>query len=348
MTPFFTAAASGEILKVELNGEMYEAEYLWTDRYTMGLGNYNICSSNSNDNGLPFFIGHFTYNGDPNDGMSQTLSLNTREPGIYNVKIFRSAIVTKLKQLDKKFIPNLGVDWNENDENTSGYINNRPFYEYEEVKETILNTTIDFSDCYSLNWGQTKVGYIYEGYILSSLVVGQEYNVIFDGTKYSCTAIAENEYGNIIIGNGAHVGNSNEDNGLPFVIGTYNQGDTYTYVISPDQESHTIKVVIPGIGIKKLDKKFIPNLGIDWNENDKDSSKYISNRPFYEYYDGEPIYAIDKSVITFSRGRATNQISTQHRLIEGETYIVIFDDKEYSCVARRINEQYDSLYLGSQ
>ena len=178
--------------------------------------------------------------------------------GDHTITIYRNETTTNIKTLDKKFLPNLGVDWEENDETAAGYINNRTHYEYTTEKEVILNTiSASFTD--PVNWGSSKEGYILNTvYLLSTLIIGQEYTVIFDNTKYVCTAFKENQYGNIIIGNGAYVSNSNEDNGIPFVIGIYNQGSTHAYVIS-DQGNHTFKIAIGEYSVKKLDEKFIPD-----------------------------------------------------------------------------------------
>lgn len=188
--------------------------------------------------------------------------------------ITETTVEGELKKLDKKFVPYSTPDWNQNDETAEDFIKNRPFYEefIESSFDEIYRNSFDFSYCNSVDWGQNKVGYIYEPINLF-LEVGKEYTVIFDGNKYTTTCFIESGYDNTVIGNGAFVHDNNPDNGLPFAIGMYNGGNgSETYVIAGDQNKHEIIIEFDEGNktiIHKIDEKFLPEKYLELVLTDK-------------------------------------------------------------------------------
>ena len=169
---------------------------------------------------------------------------------------FMKTILSAVQAWTKGKIKDSTADWNQSDSNADNYVKNRTHYEEETKKKLVDKITLDFSNCESVDWEQTKVGYLYESIELS-VVVGQKYEVIFDGVAYECTAFVDKEYDNIVIGNGAFVADSNADTGDIFAIGNYEDGDTYAYIIAADRNSHTISISTTKTVVHKLDPKYL-------------------------------------------------------------------------------------------
>lgn len=97
----------------------------------------------------------------------------------------------------------------------------------------------------------------------------------------------------------------------------------------------------------KTEEEYMSEQQSDWNENDETKLGYIKNRPFYEEKTEEILYTVNNESVTVPESQyIDNQFSIINPLIEGETYTVIFDDQEYSCIAR--NDGYDDIYIGNQ
>lgn len=171
-----------------------------------------------------------------------------------HLKTFYSAIKHKMKSFRG--------NWDQDDPTADDYIKNRPFYE--KIRSVITvnpKTELDFSYANTCDWDQTKQGFIHEGLgeFEFAIKLDTSYTVVFDGKEYNLFAVQEDEYSNIILGNGAFVGDANKDNGLPFVIGNYNLGTEYTYIIVGDNRRHSFEVKIVDRDLKKLDKKYLPD-----------------------------------------------------------------------------------------
>lgn len=171
-------------------------------------------------------------------------------------------LVNGLIQKMKSFRGN----WDQNDPNADDYIKNRPFYTGD-LTEKILFTE-SFANSDTVDWGQTKVGYISEYYGDSYVLnVNEKYIVYFDDTQFECVAFIENEYDNVVIGNGKFVGDSNTDNNLPFAIGTYDIGSNMCYIIVGDTDTHTVSVKSFYTPIHKIDSKYLPAMDyVSYNE----------------------------------------------------------------------------------
>lgn len=171
-----------------------------------------------------------------------------------HLKTFYSALRQKMK--------NFRGNWEQNDPGADDYIKNRPFYE--KIRSVITvnpKAELDFSYANTCDWGQTKQGFIHEGLgeFEFAIKLDTSYTVVFDGKEYNLFAVQEDQYSNIILGNGAFVGDANKDNGLPFVIGNYSLGNEHTYIIVGDNRRHSFEVKIVDRDLKKLDKKYLPD-----------------------------------------------------------------------------------------
>ena len=141
---------------------------------------------------------------------------------------------------------NVQADWNQNDETANDYVKNRPGG-YEETLENVLSETT-FSDMHAI--------------LDMALVLGDTYNVTFDGVEYVSTAKQESTLP-IFIGNTTYTWpwlSAITDE--PFCI--YYQ-DNACY-INCDLGDHTIK--IDKINIVKIDEKYLDIKNITNDEID--------------------------------------------------------------------------------
>ena len=194
------------------------------------------------------------------------------------IKVFYNALMQKLKS-------HRG-NWDQNDPNADDYIKNKPFYTDESNKETVVKF-IKFTADESGWWG-SPFRFI--------PVVGEIYKVEFDDITYYCQAYFDN-YSNRCIGNNVVNGAINNgaiNNGEPFY---YYYNNNYDYGICVFiSGKHTIK--IEKIKVEKLDKRYIPDLGLA-------NVAYSGN-----YYDLNNTPSIYTDVVRYS---ATQSLSTSQK-----------------------------------
>ena len=138
-------------------------------------------------------------------------------------------------------------DWHQNDSTQPDYIKNRPFYTGDPV-ETVLveEQTVAFSD---MGWAYGVEG-LQVGF---DFVLGQMYDVSWDGTTYKCVCIAHAS-GALFVGNAAFFGGA--DTGEPFLFGC---ADGFlSAMTSSTQAEHTISITTIEQSITKIDTKYIP------------------------------------------------------------------------------------------
>lgn len=86
----------------------------------------------------------------------------------------------------------------------------------------------------------------------------------------------------------------------------------------------------------------------DWNENDINSPSYITNRPFYTEKKDVTIFNkslyFDSNGEVYYEGESIDHTPFLTELILGETYTVIWDGVEYSCVAY---QDLEYVYIGN-
>lgn len=132
-------------------------------------------------------------------------------------------------------------NWDQNDSSADDYIKNRPFYEDDTKKETIVKST-NFTTYEDYEWCSP---FIFEP------TIGRSYEIIFDGKVYKCEAYLFD--GCICLGNAAVWGvKPTED---PFFYFYYDEED-YGLAIQ-FAGPHNIEITQPLI--VKLDEKFLPS-----------------------------------------------------------------------------------------
>lgn len=96
--------------------------------------------------------------------------------------------IENVKKIDSKFIPT--PDWNQNDPNKDGYINNRPFYsEFIPYSGVVYNTVIETKTTELINQMYECEGSFSVASLPMqvSLQAGDMVRVVFDGIKYDLT-----------------------------------------------------------------------------------------------------------------------------------------------------------------
>lgn len=134
-------------------------------------------------------------------------------------------------------------DWNQNDPQAADFIKNRPFYG---KRSELINESIDAD----------ITGAVYLGHIQSSIELtdGSEYEIMFNGSKYTLTAKYSAEIGALYIGNLSLMASSYTNTGEPFL---YHSGGTGLYT---DKPYSGVNFVLTGEQIHYLPGKYIdPN-----------------------------------------------------------------------------------------
>lgn len=120
---------------------------------------------------------------------------------------------------------------------------------------------------YEFTYGEG--GYIMMASADSGLILEADtnYKVSWGGTEYTCASVSQNlgteEEPNIVIyiGNLSKIGMSDVDSGEPFIFG-YAAAEGFMGMFIPDEsftDTHQIKVSGYVSGVKKLDKKYLPD-----------------------------------------------------------------------------------------
>lgn len=142
------------------------------------------------------------------------------------------------------------VDWNENDATSKAYVNNRTHWVEWRNEKLVDNVSFTLTDL----WG--------DGTPLAELSTpecfeDQTYFVVYDGTTYECKGVLISS--GIVIGNSAvsPLGSGSYGNGEPFWIGT---GENGIICGETMDSTHTITITTNCEIIKKIDRKFIPDV----------------------------------------------------------------------------------------
>lgn len=168
-------------------------------------------------------------------------------------------IISGLKQWVSAQITKSKSDWNQNDSSATNYVKNRTHYSYEKEIVFLPNTNLTEYDMDGV--GESAIN------LPSAIKAGQEYNVIFDGNTYSCVGYTNtNISGSIMLGNmnivESMIGLDFADTGEPFLIvyASTRAMAANAYVYTPTIDSHTIKITYMGEAVKRIDKKYLPDM----------------------------------------------------------------------------------------
>lgn len=144
------------------------------------------------------------------------------------------------KEIKKNIVPPSTPDWNENDSNADGYIENRTHWEEINLDILVPPTTVTIG-----------TGLFVEEAIDVKLITGQLYYVVWEEKEYQC--VCYDYDGTLAIGNNA-CWDGNNGNGEPFLISNYN-GLTAINAYTPG--TYTTSVFTSETVIHKLDPKYL-------------------------------------------------------------------------------------------
>lgn len=250
------------------------------------------------------------------------------EPGTHTFSIKVVEKEETIKKLDRKYIPSSLADWNQNDENADDYIKNRPFYiEEEKFIEYLPKTTIsNFVKDDRLLYANAKV-YDKQIKLNMPLEKNKKYTVNWDGVDYVAT-LYENE-GGCHLGIWYYSGNENPES-LPFGITTNFEGDALygLNAIEPGTHTFSIRSIEKEETIKKLDKKYLPEL--NWKTVATSSLEVL----------------LEETTLNYTYGvEYIENILPKIKLEEGEIFTVIWDGVVYESVVRKT--EWDKAYIGN-
>ena len=215
------------------------------------------------------------------------------------IKTIVSAIQTWVKGLIKEST----ADWNQNDAEAENYVKNRTHYE--EVNEVVLVDNLTFAD------------YDNGNYPKCNFIIGQSYNVVWNGTLYeNLICFTDGEF-NII---------ASQDDGYPFYID--DDGGNSLYIESENSD-WVVSIFTTHTVIHKLDAKYLPDEispQSDWNQNDSTQADYIKNRPFGEFNDK----ILDEKWFINNDGHPEPFPPSLENLFEAlKNYVIVLDGTEY-------------------
>lgn len=286
---------------------------------------------------------------------------------------------SSIKPLDEKYLPNTipnieevqqmideagntagggsQSDWNENDETSASYVQNRTHYS-EIVQQLLFAETEAHVDYFGGTTGSGDKCYL--DYVifcdennnyapLFTIDLNKTYIVTYDSVEYRLTPFSD-QYG-IYVGRDYNRAATPEE-AYPFTIGYYPDYPSMELAIY-ELGTHTVSVSSEEEIVYKLDAKYIPNaVQGDWNETNTSSLNYIKNKPFGLFL-GEKIQTTCDIIVPAEdlSVYAPGVYSTPDYKYPGDfwlgdfTYEVIIDGVPYYTQAIDGYSDYD--YLGS-
>lgn len=168
------------------------------------------------------------------------------EKKIYVTPAKLSTFLDKLKNLfaTKADVENLNLakDYEQNDENHSEYIKNRPFYTGDDILNYVRGETFNTA---SGSWNTYPF-----------LKEGMTYKIIWNGQEYFSTCETVN--GNLQIGNATVRTETPDTTKEPYLLQDMAGMLTFIYFIKEESQSYTYEIYESTKNVKVLDKKYIP------------------------------------------------------------------------------------------
>lgn len=233
---------------------------------------------------------------------------------VKSFKTLYSALLMKFKSMIKK------SDWNQNDKNADDYIKNRPFYEECSIDTYLDKQTIgefhSWNDCYAV--------FDIDLNLNSKMEVGKYYTINWDGVEYISELRSED--GGRYLGFNAYYGEHKE---YPFCIWLTDltNGLINSVYSQTPESSHTVYICTKKYTIKKLDEKYLPELGVkSWN--DLEDKPFCDETETIVYLEETEIYT--RHDINYDNCYYTRaNIQLNSHIEYGKTYIIKWDGIEY-------------------
>ena len=188
-------------------------------------------------------------------------------------------------------------DWTQNDPESPDYIKNRTHW-----SKSTFTTLIEEQSVTTVAYDDDDFDYAYTAIPSSlQLIIGQTYEVVFNGVTYECVAYGLPDLGGVIfIGNGSIIG-ANGGNEEPFCIETYGYDELFLGTV--DAGTYTISISSNIEEIHKIDSKYLDLNIISGFSEGSLRTKY-SAAGNYGYIMGE--YAFAEGSSTQATGHASH------------------------------------------
>lgn len=264
-TPSANATVTSDIVtsgnvKVVWDGVEYICEGMIGNQFG-GIGNASLYMPYYDNTGEPFFMGFFA-GGEPDKIIVADDQVGTEHTySIYTVEDTRVYYT-----LDEKFIPDtiahvedlVQSDWNENDETSLAYIQNRiGGYTVDNAEVVYIdNEEFDFTTSNSKHL-------VFPPEYESAFRLGNQIIVIFNGTEYICEVNEGTFYGmsTIVVGNASFIPEGwGTDTGEPFVFFDDPTDANWSFRVK-ENSKHTITIKWIGIDTVKIPLQMLESVG---------------------------------------------------------------------------------------
>lgn len=170
----------------------------------------------------------------------------------------------------------------------------------------------------------------------SELVIGKEYNVVWDGVKYTVECVY-NEYAEgAILGNASIMG-VGDDTGEPFVTAIIASAGTFYIFTLDTSASHTVRIYTEETEIKQLDNKYLEPF------ESKDAEDLLPTGVGETFLSNLGVYAVSSQTTEkmFDRwhGNGDNAIT-------GNVFVE-FDGVTYECAQQRLAAMDNGMAVGN-
>lgn len=268
------------------------------------------------------------------------------------------AYIKNKPPISSEGVSTIQSDWKQTDDTQPDFIKNKPttWYassiidlakvgetgEYLDLKHRPFGE-IDFLEQQTQSFekdAEDELIYYHKIYDNFSLVEGEQYKITWDGTEYTCTCKRYGDSTLLYLGNFYLFFGILENTGEPFLVGEQ------SILTNDTSERHTFSV-IPINAIKKIDSKYLPDTDSSLPEiTAADNGKVlgvVNGSPKWVEQSGnvssDIVDIFPEQEITITS--ADEEINKPHWwvspavfvLTAGETYYVVWDGVEYSCVA---------------
>ena len=177
------------------------------------------------------------------------------------------------------------ANWNQNDSAAKDYVKNRTHYVSRESRVVVPEQEVTTAVQNNFNIAVLNNADLDTIKTLHDNKDDTTFDVVFDGTSYSCKWLEQGGYRIPGFGNLAIVQEGSTDTGEPFVFSFAEPAgnDAAITIACKVAGTHTVAVSYQQDVVHKIDGKFLPDdIGAvqpDWDEQSEDAKGFIKNKP---------------------------------------------------------------------
>lgn len=247
----------------------------------------------------------------------------------------------KLVRKDIDSLPQ--ADWNQNDPTAKDYVNNRTHYISREsrvvVPEQEVTTAVQnkFNIAVLNNADLDAIKTLYDSKDDTT------FDVVFDGTSYSCKWLEQGGNRIPFFGNLTIAQEGSTDTGEPFIFFFEFESlgnDAASIIACKVAGTHTVAVSYQQDVVHKIDGKFLPDdIGAvqpDWDEQSEDAKGFIKNKPEPTViWTGELFCGVDPKTLTIQEAYDL-ALSKMPYLFAELNYESIFTGSQYTRMSSQV------------